>query len=212
MALSALPGHGGHPEPEAIQLPEPMSAGEKSVEEALRKRQSIRDFTRTPLTLPELSQLLWAAQGLSGFGRRRTVPSAGGIYPLRVRVAVGDVTGLSPGIYAYNPHKHELIRTERGDKRLPLHQASLGQKAVKSAPASIVISAFYKHTMIKYGERGYRYVNMEAGHAAQNVSLQAVSLNLGAVVIGAFHDMEVKAILNLAEQEEPVYIIPVGRT
>jgi len=124
---------------------------------------------------------------------------------------VGNVTDLPAGVYTYNPHKHEIIRIETGDKRLPLFQASLGQKAVKSAAISIVISAFYKRTMIKYGERGFRYVNMEAGHAAQNVSLQAVSLDLGTVVIGTFHDMEVKAILNLPTQEEPLYIIPVGR-
>jgi len=200
---------GGAPAPETIQLPPPMHSGGKSVEEALSQRQSIREYSSSPLSLAELSQLLWAAQGTSGFGRRRTAPSAGGLYPLAVRVVVCNVTGLAPGIYAYNPHRHELSRTETGDKRLPLCQAALSQTAVKSAVVAIVLSAFYKRTMVKYGERGFRYVNMEAGHAGQNICLQAVALNLGSVVIGAFHDLEVKSILNLAEQEDPLYI-PVG--
>lgn len=121
------------------------------------------------------------------------------------------MTGVSAGVYAYNPQEHELTRTEAGDKRLPLCQAALGQRWVRDAAAAIVLSAVYERTTINYGERGIRYVHMEAGHAAQNVSLQAVSLDLGTVVIGAFHDEEVKAIVGLSGQETPLYIIPVGR-
>jgi len=209
--FAADPRSGGSPAPETIKLPQPMKTGKTSVEKALQERHSIREYRRIPLTLSELSQLLWAAQGISGFGTRRTAPSAGALYPLEVRVVIGNVTGLSAGVYAYNPHMHEITRIETGDKRLPLHQAALGQTSVKNAAAAIVLSAVYRRTMIKYGERGFRYVNMEAGHAAQNICLQAVSLDLGTVVIGAFHDEEVKAILNLPGQEEPLYIIPVGR-
>jgi len=209
--MRLLTGPGRSPASEPIKLPQPLHSGKISVEQALRERQSIRTYRKIPLTLSELSQLLWAAQGITGFGERRTAPSAGATYPLEVSVVIGNVADLSAGIYAYNPYQHELTRMETGDKRLPLCQASLGQTSVRSAAAVIVISAFYKRTMIKYGERGFRYVNMEAGHAAQNISLQAVSLDLGSVVIGAFHDMEVKAILGLSEQEEPLYIIPVGK-
>ncbi|OPY12181.1 MAG: Nitroreductase family protein [Syntrophus sp. PtaB.Bin001] len=209
--FAAAPDFGGGMAPEHIKLPQPMFTGDTSVEKALQERHSLRDYPRIPLELSEISQLLWAAQGITGFGGRRTAPSAGATYPLEVRVVVGNVNGLSAGIYAYSPHKHELKKIEKGDKRLPLSNACLDQKAVKNAAASIVISAVYQRTMIKYGERGFRYVNMEAGHAAQNVCLQAVSLGLATVVIGAFHDEMVKAILNLPEKEEPLYVIPVGR-
>jgi SagB-type dehydrogenase family enzyme len=209
--FAASPGLGGSPAPEKIKLPQPVFTGDTSVEKALQERHSIRDYPRVPLELSEVSQLLWAAQGITGFGGRRTAPSAGATYPLEVYVVVGNVNGLSAGIYAYSPHKNELKKIERGDKRLPLSNACLNQKAVKDAAASIVLSAVYQRTMIKYGERGFRYVNMEAGHAAQNVCLQAVALGLGTVVIGAFHDEIVKAILDMPDKEEPLYIIPVGR-
>jgi SagB-type dehydrogenase family enzyme len=196
---------------ETIKLPQPMHTGKTSVEKALQERHSIREYRKLPLTLDELSQLLWAAQGISGFGERRTAPSAGAFYPLEVHVVIGNVIGLSVGIYAYDPQEHELSRIETGDKRHPLCQTALGQSSIKNGAAVIVLSGVYKRTMMKYGERGVRYVHMEAGHAAQNVSLQAVSLGLGTVVIGAFHDEEVRAVLGLSGQEAPLYIIPVGR-
>ncbi len=201
------PKHGS----KIIKLPEPRQDGETSVEKNLCERRSVRDYKDEPLTLKEVSQLLWAAQGITGSWGFRTAPSGGALYPLEVYLLAGNVTDLPDGIYKHRPQGHELERVGEGDKRGELCGAALGQPSVREAPAVMVISAVYGRTTRKYGERGVRYVHMEVGHAAQNVYLQAVSLNLGTVVIGAFHDDRVKKVLNLADEEEPLCIMPIGR-
>ncbi len=194
-----------------IKLPEPGYDGKTSVEKALRERRSIRGYKNLPITLQNLSQLLWAAQGISGSGGRRTAPSAGALYPIEVCVVAGNVTGLPVGIYSYDPYKHELSRTLDSDKRAELSKAALGQSSINKAAAVLVISAVYERVTVKYGERGIRYVHMEAGHVAQNVFLQAVSLDLGTVVIGAFHDEDVRTVLHLPGQVQPLYLMPMGK-
>jgi SagB-type dehydrogenase family enzyme len=196
---------------EMIRLPEPKHSSGTSIEEALLKRQSVRDFKDKPLTLAEVSQLAWAAQGTSYRDDRRTVPSAGALYPIELFVVAGNVSGLPAGIYRYSPKSHELLSIEKGDKRSDLCNAALGQSSVKRAPAVLVLSGVYERTITKYGDRGIRYVHMEAGHAAQNVCLQAIPMGLGTVVIGAFRDEDVKEILRMADRERPLYVIPVGR-
>jgi SagB-type dehydrogenase family enzyme len=196
---------------EPIKLPEPIYDSKTSVEKALRDRRSIRQYRNLPITLQDLSQLLWAAQGISGTGGRRTSPSAGALYPLELCVVAGNVTGLSVGVYSYDPHKHELSRVLDSDKRAELSKAALGQSSIKNAAAILVISAVYERVTGKYRERGIRYVHMEAGHAAENVFLQAVSLDLGTVVIGAFHDEEVRTVLHLTGQVQPLYLMPMGK-
>jgi SagB-type dehydrogenase family enzyme len=196
---------------DSVKLPEPVHHSKTSVEKALQERRSIRQFRNLPITLLELSQLLWAAQGISGTGGRRTSPSAGALYPLEVYVVAGNVTGLSAGVYSYDPHKHALSRVLDSDKRVELSKAALGQSSINKAAAVLVFSAVYERLTVKYGERGIRYVHMEAGHAAQNVFLQAVSLDLGTVVIGAFHEDEVRTVLHLPGQEQPLYLMPVGK-
>lgn len=194
-----------------IKLPQPFSNSKTSIEKTLRERRSIRAYKDLPISLSELSQLLWAAQGISGAGGRRTVPSAGALYPLEISVIAGNVSGLQAGIYVYKPEGHEMLRIADGDKRDELSRAARGQPAIRDASAVLVISAVHERTTIKYGERGNRYVHMEAGHAAQNVYLQAVSLNLGTVAIGAFDDEGVKKAANLTVREQPLYIMPIGR-
>jgi SagB-type dehydrogenase family enzyme len=196
---------------EIIKLPEPAYKSNTSVEEALLKRRSVRDYKDKPLTLAEVSQLLWAAQGITGSFGFRTAPSAGALYPLEVYIFAGNVKDLPGGIYKYRPHKHELEMAVKGDKRNELYRAALRQSPVRDAPAVIIFSAVYERTTVKYGERGIRYAHIEAGHAAQNVFLQAVSLNLGVVVIGAFYDDEVKKIMKMPDREQPLYIMPVGK-
>jgi SagB-type dehydrogenase family enzyme len=193
-----------------IKLPQPFLNSKTSFESALRARRSIRDYKRLPITLSDLSQLLWAAQGITGQGRR-TAPSAGALYPLEVSVVACNVSGLQAGIYVYKPEGHELLKIADGDRRKELSRAALGQAAIQNASAVLVISAMYERTTIKYGERGIRYVHMEAGHAAENVYLQAVSLDLGTVVIGAFDDDEVKKAANLTKRERPLYLMPIGK-
>jgi len=197
--------------PDIITLPEPKYKSEISIEKALLERRSIRDYKDKALTLAEVSQLLWAAQGITDPRGFRTAPSAGALYPLELYVVVGNVIDLPKGIYKYDPHKHELVKTVEGDKRTELCNAALRQPWVKKAAASLVFCAIYKRITTKYGERGIRYVHMEVGHAAQNVHLQAVSLNLGTVVIGAFNDDGVKKVINMPKDETPLYIMPVGK-
>jgi len=195
-----------------VKLPEPSHDSGVSIEETLLKRRSVRDYTGEPLTLPEVSQLLWAAQGTTDPRGLRTAPSAGATYPLQTYVVVGDVENLTEGVYRYKSAEHKLVKTsEDGDCRAQLAGAALGQSWVKEGAVSIVFTAVYERTTRRYGDRGVRYVHMEVGHAAQNVYLQAVALGLGTVTIGAFHDDRVGEILKLPQNEQPLYIIPVGR-
>jgi len=194
-----------------IDLPEPRYDSEVSIEQSLLNRRSIRSYTGEPLTLQELSQLLWATQGLTDPRGFRAAPSAGGLYPLELYIVAGDVTDLTPGVYRYEPEGHQLVKIMDSDKRAELAEAALGQGWVKEGAVSIVFTAVYERTTVKYGDRGIRYVHMEAGHAAQNLCLQATALGLGAVTVGAFHDEEVNKLLNLPADEQPLYVIPVGR-
>lgn len=194
-----------------VDLPSPKMGSDTSIEKALLQRRSIRNYSEQEVTIDELAQLLWAAQGVTDQRGLRTAPSAGALYPLEVAVVAGNVRELSPGIYRYQPTGHTLIQTIGGDHRSALSKAGLSQGAIRRAPVVLVFSGVYERTTRKYGDRGVRYVHMEAGHAAQNVCLQAVSLGLGAVVIGAFDDAEVKKVMRLNDDEAPLYILPVGR-
>jgi SagB-type dehydrogenase family enzyme len=195
----------------AIKLPEPRHDSTTSVESALRQRRSVREFSQEPLKLADVSQLLWAAQGITDTKGKRTAPSAGALYPLEVFLAAGNVDGLPAGVYRYRPQGHELRRAVEGDVRAKLASAALGQQSVKDAAATIIIAGVYERTAKKYGPRVERYVHIEVGHAAENVQLQAVALNLGSVVVGAFDDAEVKQVLTLADNEQPLCLMPVGK-
>ena len=197
---------------DTIMLPEPRHRSQVSVEEALRDRRSVRKVSSASLTLADIAQLLWSAQGVSGSRNLRTAPSAGALYPLELYLVAGNVDALPAGVYQYRPARHALSRGAVGDKRGGLARAALQQAWVRDAPAVIVMTAVYERTTRKYGDRGKRYVHMEAGHAAQNIYLQAVPLGLGTVTVGAFSDRKVKQILDLPENEVPLYLMPVGRT
>jgi len=193
-----------------ITLPAPRHDGAVSVEKAILLRRSIRSYRPDPLSLNNISQLLWAAQGRTSPKGFRTAPSAGALYPLEVFFFAFDVTGLEEGVYRYLPDEHAIVMTGKGNVRESLCQSSLNQSPVRQAPAVLVVSAVYERTMGKYGQRGVQYVHMEAGHAAQNVCLQAVSEGLGTVVVGAFRDHEVSALLNGIPEAKPLYLIPAG--
>ncbi|MBU7012113.1 MAG: SagB/ThcOx family dehydrogenase [Theionarchaea archaeon] len=199
-----------HPE-SGITLPPPNLKGDMSVEESIRLRRSIRDFQDIPLSLEQISQLLWAGQGITE-GFKRAAPSAGATYPLTLYVAVGDkgVTGLSSGVYEYIPRTHSLVVVKKGDFRQRIAAACLNQLFIQEAPVTIVIAAEYEKTTSRYGERGKRYVHMEAGHVGENIYLQAVALELGTVVVGAFQDIDLKQVLDLPEELVPLYVMPVG--
>jgi SagB-type dehydrogenase family enzyme len=190
---------------QAIALPTPLASGAMSLEEALARRRSVRAFAATPLTLGELGQLLWAAQGITSQDGRRTAPSAGALYPLELYAVTAEA------VYHYEPGGHHLSVHLPGDRRPELYAAALSQAPVLEAPAVLVIAAVYERTERKYGaERSPRYVHLEAGHAAQNILLQAVALDLGAVPVGAFYDDRVQQALGLPADHQPLYLIPVG--
>jgi SagB-type dehydrogenase family enzyme len=199
--------------PAAVSLPVPSVRGEVSVEAAIQNRRSVRSFSPRPLTLREVSQLLWAAGGktIDGVtGPTRSYPSAGGVYPLSILLAAGAVIGLDPGIYRYDWRENALTLIRPGDHRSALARAAFGQGCVAAAPAVIVITGVLPRTAARYGERGEsRYVPMDAGHSGQNVSLQAPALGLGTVIVGAFRDETVKEVMGL-ERDTPLYLIPVG--
>lgn len=126
-------------------------------------------------------------------------------------MAVGNVENLAPGVYKYKPERHELTKLGNTDVREEIAEGSLGQTWVKEGAIDIVIAAVYERTTGKYGARGVRYVHIEAGHAAQNICLQATALDLGMVTVGAFYDERVKEIIGMPENETALYVIPVGR-
>ncbi len=198
------------PKPVITELPEPRYDGDMSVEQGLLQRRSIRSFADESLTLQELAQLLWATQGVTDTRGFRTAPSAGATYPLELYAVVGHVDELSPGVYRYQPDEHRLHRTIEGDMRARLADAALGQRFVAEAAVMFVFTAVYERTTTRYGDRGVRYIHMEAGHAAQNLYLQATAMDLGTVVVGAFRDEQVAELLDLPENEQPLYIVPLG--
>jgi SagB-type dehydrogenase family enzyme len=198
-----------------IKLPPPRLDGPISLEQAILRRRSRREYTDRPLKLSDVSQLLWAAQGITEpkvWVGLRSAPSAGGLYPLELYVAVkkGGVQELEPGIYHYKPREHELELIIKGDFSRQLMAACVDQEWVRDAAINIIFTAVVERTKKRYGERGWQYILQESGHAAQNVYLQAEALGLGCVVIGAFYESEIEKILDLPRGEIPVYVMPVG--
>jgi len=197
--------------PMKVKLPGPEASGRSHIEELIAKRRSVRRYKDKNLSESIITRLLWAAQGISSCREGlRTSPSAGALYPLEIHIVVGEGNGLEPGVYRYLPKEHALVREIAGDMREKLSKASLFQPMIKNAPASIVISAVYARITDKYGNRGLRYTHMEAGHTAQNVYLLGVELGIGTCAVGAFDDEEVKSVLKLPPNEEPLYILSLG--
>ncbi len=196
---------------ELITLPEPNQDGSMLLEKAIALRRSWRDFLPRALTIEQIGQLAWAAQGQEAGSRYRTAPSAGATYPLELFVVTAD------GLFHYLPAKHALEKLTDQDLRTELSTAAWGQEFIEAAPLTLIFAAEFSRTTNHYGKRGIRYVYMEAGHAAQNVHLQAESLGLGSVAVGAFDDLSVSKVLSLpavrrpAEKNlEPIYMVTVG--
>lgn len=196
--------------PMKIKLPEPDAAGKSHIEELIAKRRSLREYADRELSEPLISRFLWATQGTSSQKGLRTVPSAGALYPLEVHIVIGKGSGLEAGVYRYIAEEHSLIQEIPGDMRQKLSEAALSQSMVKNAPVSLVIAAVYPRITSKYGKRGLRYAHMEAGHAAQNIYLLGVELGIGTCAVGAFEDEEVKKVLKMPANEDPLYIMPLG--
>jgi len=213
-------------ESEIIQLPNPRYESETSVEKALNMRRSIRTYAEEPLSISDISQILWAAQGITKKteklptkwntkyewqGGYRTAPSAGALYPIELYLIVGNAKGLSKGVYKYIPKNHSLKKVFDGDKRTEIYDAALQQSSIKEGAALIVMAGVYERTSFKYGERAERYVHIEVGHIGENIYLQGITLGIGTVMMGAFKDEELKKVLDLPEDEYPLAIMPLGK-
>lgn len=178
----------------------------------LAARRTVREFVAAPIELGVLAALLWAAQGITRDDGLRTAPSAGALYPLELYAVTGEqVHDLPAGVYRYQPKEHALQVLIRGDQRTALAAAARGQEWLAEAAAVLVLTAFYRRTARKYRERAVQYVHLEAGHAAQNVCLMAVALGLGAATVGAFDDVRVQKLLVLTDEEQPLYLLAVGK-
>jgi len=205
MLLGGLYGMCADPSKKLTPLPDVAKKGNVSLEEALARRRSVRQFKADPLTRKQIAQLCWAAQGISEPRRGlRTCPSAGATYPLELYVAT------AAGVEHYVPARHAMETHLAGDVRGKLRDAALGQKFVGNAPAVFIISAVAARTTRKYGKRAGRYVQIEAGHAGQNILLQATALGLGSVPVGAYNETQAAKVLALPADQKVLYLIPVG--
>ena len=211
--MLAVPGWGRDQQGGFIQLPKPAFDGSVSVERAIKERRTAREFRPDSLGMAQLSQLLWAAQGITDERRGfRAAPSGGALYPLDVYAVVGEggVEGLGAGIYHYHSARHSLEIMRKEDRRKDVASEALSQMWIATAPVVFVITAEYERITRKYGERGIRYAHIEVGHVGQNIFLQAGGLGLGAGIVGAFLDASVAEAIGAPRKHEPLILMPVG--
>ncbi len=205
-------GNKQYPE-DVMQLSQAKTQGTFPVEQAINQRRTVRSYMPKMLSLDQLAQLLWSAQGITGNrGVKRAAPSAGALYPMDVYVVAGQgcVAQIEAGVYHYEPRRHMLSLMVKKDLRDALAKAALSQMWMARAPVNLVISAEYNRVGVKYGERGVRYAMIEAGHIGQNIFLQAEALGLKAGIVGAFDDMKLTEVMNLPRAHEPLLVMPVG--
>lgn len=196
-----------------FELPKPDYTG-LTVAQAIKQRRSLRTYSKEPITKSQLSQLLFAAQGITEktFGRGlRVAPSAGALYPFEIYIVANNVRDLPKGIYHYSVLDHGLELLKEGDFSRKITSAGIDQDMLGKSGVTFILSAIFDRVRQKYGERGYRYTYIEAGHISQNIYLQAVSLNLGSVCVGAFFDDKVNELIDVdGRYEAAVYLHAVG--
>jgi len=196
-------------------LPNAGTGGGEPLWEVMARRRSLRDFLPEDISVEEVSQLIWATQGLTESvfdSRLRVTPSAGALYPIETYVVVNRVTALSPGVYHFNVGKNALEQLTEGDFKVGISASALDQSMAREAAVVFVWTAVVERTKWKYRERGYRYLYLDAGHIGQNLYLAATSLGLGCCTIGAFYDDEVNRLIGVDGQgETAVYLGAVGR-
>lgn len=193
----------------SIALPAPELTSKVTVEQALQQRRSVRSYAAEPITLQQVSRLLWAAQGITDPATgHRTAPSAQATYPLRVYLVAGNVKDLPAGIYEYIPQGHKLELVASGDQR-----ANMGsQPQMVNAPVMLAYVADYSVTGKKYGDaKAKEFAYIEMGHSAQNVLLEEIALGLIGVPMGGIDEAKMRTTLKLTENQEPVYLISAAR-
>ncbi len=209
VTLAAGPARSADP---VVSLPKPDLKGKATLEQVLSQRRSVREYAPGALTLAEVSQLMWAAHGITGPNGKRTTPSARAIYPLEVWLVANDVKGLAPGVYRYVPLDHALATVAAGDHRAAVAAAAMGQKAIESAPVVVAVTGDSVLAAEKFRGRAAAWLGMEAGFVIQDVYLEATALGLGTVMVGGFNDAAVRGALGLPEGRVPLGLMPVGRT
>jgi SagB-type dehydrogenase family enzyme len=194
-----------------VALPAARTDGKVAVEWALKQRRSVREFAPGALDLPTVGQLAWAAQGVTDEKGHRTAPSARAKYSLELYLMAGEVTGLPPGLYHYEPALHALRRLATGDRRAEFDRQAVGQpsQAIAKAPATFIIAG--SASRIGPEPRDAQWMWVEAGLAAQGFFLEATSMGLGSTYIGGFRPAEAHALLNLPGSEEVLAVLPVGK-
>jgi len=192
----------------ALAVPEAGEAG--TLSGALNRRRSVREYQDRPLSLEQVSRLLWAAQGVTGVGGLRTAPSAGAIYPLKAYLIASQVSGLTPGIYRFEPDTNELAFVEKGDRRRLLFQAAMGQECVRMSPAAVLLVSYDKRMQSEFGDHAEKLIMLECGHAAQNFLLEAVSLGLGGIGLAKFDADAIRTAVAFRTDEEPQYLLLAG--
>ena len=193
-------------------------AAKATLNQALAERRSLRQYADAEIGQPQLAQLLWAAQGLTGEDGQSTSPSAGAQYPIEILVVAGRATDVAAGVYRYRVNRHELELTREGDIRSQLCAAALAEQPWVAEAAIVLVpvadlTAMQAHFQEQppAGKRGERYAYLEAGAMAQNICLQATGLNLGAVLVGGFDDDAVGAALNLGDGQRATALICIGQ-
>jgi SagB-type dehydrogenase family enzyme len=211
---SPAPLYKAYPDAPRLKLDAPSQAQMSQLFDTIAQRRSVRNFAGTPVTLPQLSQLLWATQGITlreDEARLRAAPSAGGLYPVETYVAINSGDGIGAGLYHYNIEEFSLEKLKGGSVGPALADACLGQMFMATCAAAFIWTAIYKRVMWRYGKRGVRYIFMDAGHIGENLQLAAAALGLGCCAVGSFYDEEVSALLGLDGKDEfPVYLSVVG--
>jgi SagB-type dehydrogenase family enzyme len=204
----------GYPDIEGVELPDPEVKGGGKLWEVIAHRRSYRDFTEEEISIKQLSQLLWACQGITGRTRNfffRSSPSAGALYPVETYVIANHVKGLPQGLYHYDVPAHGLKPLATGDQRDKAMSAGMNQPVLYEGAAVFFWTALVKRGSWKYHQRAWRYFYMECGHLCQNLLLAAESLGLGASPLGAYYDDEAAELLKVDGAEEPVvYMAVVG--
>lgn len=211
-AIIAMSASTNQEKSDVITLPQPHTDGGMSIEKALLERRSVRSFTNEPVTLEEVSQLCWAAQGVTDEKGHRTSPSAMASYPLEVYLLAANVTGLPAGVYHYSPQGHNLTVVSEGNRIPDLFGASAGGKEDwrKSAPAVFIVTGVFERINRIPGEDLSRFVHVEAGTASENLLLEVVSLGLGATYTAGFDANMTREVLAPSSDETPIAVLPVG--
>ena len=203
-----------YPNNPKVKLPKLNNIKTKSLNYAIQNRRSIRDFSKKPLSQEQLSYLLWASTGIQrkeqGF-EYRTAQSAGALYPIETYIVINNVDSIAQGVYHYNIKHHHLEEIKKGDYRSAITKAALDQPMCHHAAAVFIWTAIFNRSKCKYGQRAYRYIYLDAGHIAANLSLSATSMNLGTCQIAALYDDEVNQIINIdGTDESTIYLTIVG--